>query len=199
MTDSNEFLKRILGRVPHAPEGKPNSEYDILAMIAGYEDQGHEILRAAGYSPNFQKLMRSRFSEDGTPLGKEPLPLKIRDAIEMLSHFHAVRFHLKRNDISWALCYMAYGVQAAMKAKVRPVEPFIESGEKHIQAQRLKREKRQLWRGKTRAEIRARNMTIKEHYARSGLKPNSFAEKHAKKYALKPRQIRYILNSDIGT
>jgi len=122
-------LRGILDYVPHATEPRPTSEgYDILTMIDGYENEGRDILKAGGYPLTVREIIYKRDSQPK----KAALPRQIKDVMNMLTYFNMVRVKIKEKDISFALCFMAYGVQAAMKARIRPVEPFIEIGKSNI-------------------------------------------------------------------
>jgi hypothetical protein len=191
----------ILNPVPHSNAPRAVSEgYDILAMIDGYENEGRDILKAGGYPLTVDEIIHDRFDEDGLPLGKKPLPRRVRDVMDMLLYFDMVRVNIEKKDISFALCFMAYGVQAAMKARIRPQERSIDIGA----ARRIKqieiRSKRDTWHGQTRVQLSERNQKILEHFKRTHLTPASFAEdkKNQTKYDLKPRTIRLILSKAVG-
>lgn len=125
----NLHLRGILDYVPHSTEPRPGSEpYDIMAMIEGYESEGREILKAGGYPLTVREIIYRRYAQPK----KELLPRRIKDVMNMLAYFERVRDYMKKNDISYSLCFMAYGVQAAMKARIRPVEPLIEMGQKNV-------------------------------------------------------------------
>jgi len=124
----------ILNPVPHSNEPRAASEgYDILAMIDGYENEGRKILKDGGYPLTVNEIMHTRLNEDGLPLGIKSLPRRVRDVMAMLQYFNMVRFKIEEKDISFALCFMAYGVQAAMKARIRHMEPDILRGRSSIE------------------------------------------------------------------
>ena len=195
----NEIAKhenlRIFDCVPHSNEPRAMSEgYDILAMIDGYENEGCEILKERGYPLNVSELVDSRFDKNGNSLARKPLPRRIKDVMDMFAYFEAVRSFIQENNISFALCFMAYGVQAAMKARIRPAEDLFKIGASRRRKQKETRDKRKTWNDLTREQISARNQIILEHFNKTRLNPSSFADKHAVKYGIKPRTVRLILS-----
>ena len=119
----------VLNLVHHSNKSRAYSKgYDVLAMIDGYENEGREILKAGGYPLTVDEIIHDRLNEDGMPLGKKPLPPRVRDVMAMLQYFETVRHYIKENNISFALGFMAYAVQSAMKARIRPLEPLIQIG-----------------------------------------------------------------------
>lgn len=162
---------------------------DVISMIEGYEQEGREILKANGYPLTLREMVYSRFDENKNPLGEKVLPRRVKDVMNMMGYFQAVRFYINKNVVFDALCFMAYGVQAAMKARIRPVEPLIEIGANHSQTQSKK--------GSTPRHI-TRNKEIIEKFKKSPLKISSFSQKYSEKYGLKPRQIRNILKKAFG-
>lgn len=66
-------------------------------------------------------------------------------------------------------------------------------GAKHRKTQKTKRDRRQIYKGKTPSERQERNHKMLEHYKKTNLTLNSFAGRHAKKYDLKPISLRKIL------
>ncbi len=189
-----------LNYVPHSKNPKvPEGGYDILAMIHGYENEARNILKAGGYPLTVREILKTRHDKYGESLGKPALPRKIRDTMDMLTYFNMVRNYIQKNEISWALCFMAYGVQSSMKARIRPLEPLYEMGQGFSRSQKNKRGRRQVWNGKTKTQISERNIEILEHFKSTNLSMSSFAEKHHKKYQLKPRRVRYILSKALGS
>lgn len=146
--ETADKLDGILFDIPHTSDPKAHDEgYDILEMIEGYENKAREILKAGGYPLTVREILYSRFDKDGMPLeGIKPLPRKIRDAMDVLQHFQVVRIHIKGearlpdkrtkseryNDFSFALGFMAYGVDAAARLQIRPLKSFIEIGRKNV-------------------------------------------------------------------
>ncbi|MFH1490301.1 MAG: hypothetical protein ABII06_15455 [Pseudomonadota bacterium] len=134
--DENEAVDKglsILNPVPHSNEPRAASEgYDISAMLDGYENEGRKILKASGYPLTVDEITDSRFNEDKMSLRKKPFPRRVRDVMDMFLYFNMVRVSIEKKDISFALCFMGYGVQAAMKARIRPMAPLIEMGKSNV-------------------------------------------------------------------
>jgi len=172
---------------------------DIFSIIQQYEQEGREILKANGYPLALREMVYSRFDDNMNRLRAKPLPRRIRDVMNMLAYFQTVRFYIKKNVVSDALCFMAYGVQAAMKARIRPVERLIEIGTSTSKKEKQRRSKRQTWGGQTREQLAERNQKIVDHFNRTKLTVSGFAQKHAGKYGLSIRTIRLILSKTVGS
>ncbi len=198
MMKESEKCTDVLNPVPHSNEQRVSS-YNILAMLDGYEKEGRDIIKADGYPLTVREIIRSRHDKDGEPLDKPALPRRIRDIMDMLTYLNMVRNYIQKNEISWALCFMAYGVQSAMKARIRPLEPLFGMGQEFSSSQKKRRKNRQIWNGKTPGQRSERNIKIVEDFKKSPLNKSSFAEKHHKKYQLKPRSIRDILSKALGS
>lgn len=78
------------------------------------------------------------------------------------------------------------------------VRKAMEHAEKHSQEQQRKREKRQTWKGLKPEQRTERNRRIFEHFRKTHLSKNNFADKHAAKYSLKPSAVRSILSTTKG-
>ena len=185
----------ILDPIPFVAEsGADSSEkYNVFAMINGYESEAREILKAGGYPVTLKELLNK-------PQGKR----QIRDIMRMLTYFREVRIYIWMNDAPGAALSMAYGIRAAMQARIRPVEPLIEIGKSRSDQQKETRNKRRTWKGLTRKQILTRNQKIIEHYkeasSKSGhIKLHGFAVKHANKYLLKPTRLKQIIKSSLDT
>ena len=173
----------ILGPIPfdEAPEGRRALEdYPVFDMIIGYENEAREILKAGGYPLAIREL-------------KQIKERRIQDLERMLTYFKEVRIYIWINDPAGAALSMAYGIRAAMQAKIRPVEPLIEIGKSRRKKQIETRSKRHTWNGQTREQLSARNQKMIEHFKRTHLSRSGFAKKHAAKYGLKSRQVMDIL------
>lgn len=114
-----------LDPVQHSTEPKVE-EYDISTMIEHYENEARNILKDAGYPLTIRELLDRQ--------AKGRLPRRIHEVKNVLVYFEMVRHYVEKNDISWALYSMAFGVQDAMKARMRPLEPDILRGRKILKA-----------------------------------------------------------------
>jgi hypothetical protein len=108
------------------PEAELSDKYDIFAMIRGYENEAREILKAGGYPLTVKELVKTPQKER-----------RIRDIMNMLTHFREVRIYIGMNDAAGAALSMAYGIRSAMLARIRPVEPFIDKGKAMIRGASL--------------------------------------------------------------
>lgn len=108
------------------PEAELSEKYDIFAMIRGYENEAHEILKAGGYPLTVKE-----------PLGHPRKDRRIHDIMIMLTNFREVRIYIGMNDAAGAALSMAYGIRSAMLARIRPVEPFIDKGKAMIRGASL--------------------------------------------------------------
>ncbi len=202
--EAADNLDGILFNVPHTNDPRAYDEgYDILEMIQGYENKAREILKAGGYPLTVREILHSRFDKDGVSLGKTPLPRRIRDAMDMLQHFQVVRSHIKiearlpdtrtpkerYNDLSFALGFMAYGVDAATRLQIRPLKSLIEIAKKNVDGGRVggkksaksRQEKSKLKRDSWQAEAKKawkkhptwKNKRIAEYIAGNGENPDT--------------------------
>lgn len=176
---------KILDGMPQADETR-----NILSIIGGFEAEAVEILKNAGFPSNIKssagglppcirEILESRCDSAGMPFKKRPLPARIFDVISMLQFFWMVRFFIEEKDTNRALCFMAYGMQAAMKARLRPVEPKVDIGVHRSEQQKKTRAKRNTWHGMSKEEIQKRDESIRADYAKSKLTVNAFAIRHA--------------------
>ncbi len=195
--DKQETVDRwdgILDPIPFVAEsGADSSEkYDIFAMIRGYENEARKILKAKGYLLTLDEL-----------LDKPQKERQIRDIMRMFTYFREVHIYIWMDDAAKAALTMAYGVRAAMQARIRPVEPLIKIGKSRRNKQKEARGKRKTWKGLTREQMSVRNQKIVEHYKEASknrhIKLNGFAKKHADKYLLKPTRIKQIIKSSLDT
>ena len=88
-----------------------------------WENGARKILTASGYPLEWKALSRTLMNGDH--------PRQIHDIESMLWHFDSVRKFLAKNEIESAVWHMALAIQAGMKAKIRPIEPVVDMGERY--------------------------------------------------------------------
>ena len=120
-------------------------------------------------------------------------PHPLREGLTILRELYEI-INANRKDL-----YL-YQLTTKIRDYLDTIEPFVlsEKLNKYHSKQSKIRGKRQTWKGKTRAELEARNKEIVEHFRSTKLTPNSFAEKHAEKYGYSAKTIRNILKSSLG-
>jgi hypothetical protein len=100
------------------------------------------------------------------------------EKLEDMKNALVIQMNRSRVDV-----FVAPGIEAVKRQK------------KYSHEQSEKRQKRQTWAGLSPEQRAARNKKIIEHFKKSGLTKNSFAERNAAKYGLKPSRIRSILST----
>lgn len=160
--------------------GKPELLMDEL------EKQAETVLKELGYSG-----IEEVFKLD--PSGLKPV---VRYIQNMLFSFRSSREFILQKNIGLAVYHSMMGVQNAMNANLRGIEPMIARGLAYSKVQSENRSKRQIWGGKTQAEIDSRNRKIIEDFNKSKLTPSSFSIRHSNEYNIGARQIRRILKKD---
>jgi len=80
----------------------------------------------------------------------------------------------------------------------KTIIPIAVIGKKHSGTQSEKAKKKRIRNGVTPADREARDAAMCEHFKKTRLTINGFAVKHAAKYGLKPRSVRYILEKTVG-
>jgi hypothetical protein len=185
-----DYWDGILDAVPFAD--KP---YNIFNLISGYEAEAIEVLKSSGYPITVKELLKIR------KIWEDKKERRVRDIVRMLTYFREVKIHIDLNNSEGSALSMAFAIQSAMKARIRPVEPKIEIGKKRSAQQKDNRGKRETWGKKTKEEIEKRNEKIiaawKEYKLskNSLLSKNSFAKKYSKIHKLSVTQINTIIKN----
>lgn len=168
------------------------NKHDLRHLMAGYEEVAETLIKAGGHAITLDDLWRIR--------RRDELPQQLQDIRDMLGFFSNVRKFVRGNVMAeWAALHMAFAMNAASRAQIRPVEPFVEIGISRSNKQKETRARRRTWNGLTSAEREARDRNIFNHFKRTHLSRSGFAKTHAKKYGLKPRRIQEILTRAVGT
>ena len=94
--------------------------YDALALISHFENEARDILKKHELPLDLWEIRKIKIIK--------VLPPIIDDVIEMFFYFSLVRQYIEQNNISGALCCMTYGVQKALRARIRPFEPDMFRG-----------------------------------------------------------------------
>ncbi len=109
----------------HARAGELERVGDLLySTIEGYEDQAAAILEAGGHPYTLSDLRNAR---------PDDLPQQLQDIRDMIGLFDTVRIYVRGNfKAELSAFVMAGAIHAAIRAQLRPVEPFIEMGKGNV-------------------------------------------------------------------
>jgi uncharacterized protein YyaL (SSP411 family) len=180
----------ILDPIPfiEEPESDPSQNHRVFSLIRGYQAEAYKILKSSGYPATLAELLKTEQKER-----------RIRDIMRMLTYFREVRVYISIDDAQGAALSMAFAIRSAMQARIRPVETFIDIGQKRSQAQKKNRGQRQVWKGLTGEQIAQRNARMIEHFKtvksqNQQITLHGFATKYASKYRLGIRQITKIIS-----
>ncbi len=199
MTAKRETVDRwdgILDPIPfvaNEPGEDLVKQYDVFGMMKGYEQEASKVLEAGGYPLTIKELLKQQRKER-----------RVRDIMRMLTCFREVRIYIWMNDPAGAALSMAYGVRAALQARIRPEEPYLKVGRNRSAKQKQTRSKRKTWNDLTREQISARDQKIIAHYKQaheknSAITANSFAKQHASEYLLSPSWTRQIISKHLDS
>jgi|GEM_PF-6726244 len=162
-------------------------------LISCYENEARKILKEKGLPLTFHELWEDK--EKYLPdLANGRGTSQAYSVFWMLWGLELVKDSLQKKDAEQAVCNMAYALNWASKMQIKPLEPSIMIGTSRRKKQKETREKRKTWRGRTREQLSERNQSIVEHFKKSRLTINHFANKYADKYDLKPTRIRQIIS-----
>jgi hypothetical protein len=161
-------------------------KYNLDALINGYEAEARKILEAAGYPSTLNELKSMQ---------RENLPDQIRDIRDMFAWFQNVRMWIKDNLAEWAAYHMAFAINAAVRAQMRPIEPIVDKGMNYSYVQSKKAKKKRTVKDFTPEQREKRNKDIKSAFKNWKKTAHSFDIKYARKYNLSPSAIRKIRES----
>jgi len=113
----------------------------VEPLMQRWEDYACKVLEQRGYPASWKEL--------SLILNEGEHPSQIHDIESMLFHFDMVRKHLHNGKAEAACWNMAFGIEAAMRAQIRPIEPAVITGVKVRKATReAARQPRKTTRGK---------------------------------------------------
>lgn len=199
MKEKKEQLDYWTGPLDSIYFEKKSGALTAKEIIEAYENEGKRVLREAGYPETIDELLKVEKKER-----------QIRDILRMLSYFRGARLALKlAAEESFSADHalyadhacreMAFGVKAALAARLRPKEKFLDLGQKSSERGRTSRGKKEKHFGITDAQREERNRAMVEHFQelnanrKTPISVKSFCDIHASKYNLKSDTAARIL------
>jgi transposase len=163
--------------------------FTAVNVLAAYEKQAADILKRDGYPPTIEELWNKK-DELLPDLANGKGLAQVYSVFWMLWGLKRVQIDIEKNNADMAVCDMAYALQWATRAQLKPIAGFFEIGKKYSNKQKEIRAKRDKWNGHTKKEIEKIHQEIKSAFASWKKSANAFDIKYAKKYGKSPSAIR---------